>query len=111
MFFPLFFPTFLFLFFFLMIRRPPRSTLFLYTTLFRSLHEHVRLRRLDDGRRLVGHRRVRLARDRDRPRHRVHDLGAQDRKSTRLNSSHVRISYAVFCLKKKKKEKKKYHTL
>src|SRR2546430_13158186 len=83
-------------FFFLMIRRPPRSTLFPYTTLFRSA-----------GRRA------------DHPRHRVlfhvlrhvephqgllvveQELG--DRKSTRLNSSHSQISYAVFCLKKKKK--------
>src|SRR5436309_7378326 len=75
------------LFFFLMIRRPPRSTLFPYTTLFRSgegAAEHL------DGRR----QRV------------VHRLVAQlrlDRKSTRLNSSHVKISYAVFCLKKKKR--------
>src|SRR5882757_10389973 len=76
-------------FFFLMIRRPPRSTLFPYTTLFRS--RRPRLRR-------VGHLRpaqTRLAAGRRR-----------DRKSTRLNSSHANISYAVFCLKKKKK---KYH--
>src|SRR3989442_7804987 len=65
-----------------MIRRPPRSTLFPYTTLFRS---HRRLRRAVDGQ-LVGW---------GRPRNRG------DRKSTRLNSSHVRISYAVFCLKRK----------
>src|SRR3712207_8864112 len=101
-----------------MIRRPPRSTLFPYTTLFRSVHrdhplpllkgqvehaddlpdaggvdQHVqaaerRLRRLDEacGRSRVGD---------------VH----LDRKSTRLNSSHANISYAVFCLKKKKKNK------
>src|SRR5215216_1728073 len=70
-------------FFFLMIRRPPRSTLFPYTTLFRS-----RAPRCAPGHRPrhVGHRRP----DRDR-----------DRKSTRLNSSHQIISYAVFCLKKK----------
>src|SRR5215510_15902194 len=67
-------------FFFLMIRRPPRSTLFPYTTLFRSED-----RLLD---RPPGERRH----ARDDP---------QDRKSTRLNSSHVAISYAVFCLKKK----------
>src|SRR2546427_9420793 len=84
---------FVVLFFFLMIRRPPRSTLFPYTTLFRSLlreaqadaeHDHdghdgggadVTRREGDDG---------------------------EDRKSTRLNSSHSQISYAVFCLKKKK---------
>src|SRR3989442_9707187 len=81
-----------------MIRRPPRSTLFPYTTLFRSLRlwldqearkqqaallqrgHHVEGRVREDERRQVG-----------------------DRKSTRLNSSHVRISYAVFCLKKKKR--------
>src|SRR2546430_13269886 len=74
-----------------MIRRPPRSTLFPYTTLFRSL-----------ARRRVGHRGQRLDVELDgvgavlRLRGR---LG--DRKSTRLNSSHSQISYAVFCLKKK----------
>src|SRR2546427_8308969 len=81
-------------FFFLMIRRPPRSTLFPYTTLFRSLlgveqqvEEHLlELLRVavDDGQR-VGE----VA------------LHHEDRKSTRLNSSHSQISYAVFCLKKK----------
>src|SRR6266567_7258962 len=71
-----------FLFFFLMIRRPPRSTLFPYTTLFRS----------------PASRRW----DRWRPWSRG---PAGDRKSTRLNSSHSQISYAVFCLKKKKKTK------
>src|SRR3989337_2233182 len=68
------------LFFFLMIRRPPRSTLFPYTTLFRSHH------RGDDLHPLLHYDRWR---------------DAQDRKSTRLNSSHGSISYAVFCLKKK----------
>src|SRR5688572_33212051 len=84
------------LFFFLMIRRPPRSTLFPYTTLFRSgagrvrreaqapVHRQLRGRDGDDG-----------------------GSGRADRKSTRLNSSHSQISYAVFCLKKKKKKKKK----
>src|SRR5438034_5404360 len=77
-------------FFFLMIRRPPRSTLFPYTTLFRSQHVQpaVQPRRLRPNRCL----------DAGRPRHLV-----GDRKSTRLNSSHTVISYAVFCLKKKKK--------
>src|SRR5436190_19514117 len=78
--------------FFLMIRRPPRSTLFPYTTLFRSAGP-------------IGVRsRAREARGVDvRPDGR-HILGDQkDRKSTRLNSSHTVISYAVFCLKKKKK--------
>src|SRR5438067_6013588 len=70
-----------------MIRRPPRSTLFPYTTLFRSS------RHLPNGRRAAS-RDERAALD-DVPE----DL---DRKSTRLNSSHVSISYAVFCLKKKK---------
>src|SRR2546422_5633329 len=79
----------MFVCFFLMIRRPPRSTLFPYTTLFRSRR----------GSR-VGHGVVVRARA---PLARVHAVrGAdQDRKSTRLNSSHGYISYAVFCLKKK----------
>src|SRR5256885_7338219 len=76
-----------------MIRRPPRSTLFPYTTLFRSrrnVHDAViHLPRVRDGVHEV-----------DR-RHRD-DLRIGDRKSTRLNSSHLVISYAVFCLKKKK---------
>src|SRR3989442_8655112 len=80
-----------------MIRRPPRSTLFPYTTLFRSPGEIERRRR----------ERGRSLRDESS---RGSPLGTElearfgkDRKSTRLNSSHVRISYAVFCLKKKKK--------
>src|SRR2546426_11768084 len=76
-------------FFFLMIRRPPRSTLFPYTTLFRSrgrVHSELR-----DG--VFGDLVL------------EHGRGARpDRKSTRLNSSHLVISYAVFCLKKKKKK-------
>src|SRR2546430_12862979 len=80
------------LYFFLMIRRPPRSTLFPYTTLFRSLHEVVALHPVL-VRRAVGEVRERRLALRRR----------QDRKSTRLNSSHSQISYAVFCLKKKKK--------
>src|SRR5256885_10017020 len=91
----------MFVFFFLMIRRPPRSTLFPYTTLFRSRAHERRERR-------TGSYRAALATDahpRLRCGHR-RDLGApapehQDRKSTRLNSSHLVISYAVFCLKKK----------
>src|SRR3712207_7642022 len=83
-----------FLFFFLMIRRPPRSTLFPYTTLFRS---HRCLHLLASGwiwgTFIEGHDNVA-----SEPR-----LNLQDRKSTRLNSSHANISYAVFCLKKKKK--------
>src|SRR3712207_8424840 len=84
-----------------MIRRPPRSTLFPYTTLFRSAHRRA-LRLL--GRQVrrgahdrAGLRHVRRARAGDAE---VGDL--RDRKSTRLNSSHANISYAVFCLKKKK---------
>src|SRR6266498_5554446 len=79
---------FLTFFFFLMMRRPPRSTLFPYTTLFRS-----RSRR---GGRTRSQRRLRR-----RPLRRPRRQAPRDRKSTRLNSSHVRISYAVFCLKKK----------
>src|SRR6266436_9519977 len=77
---------FFFFFFFLMIRRPPRSTLFPYTTLFRS--------RRDSGW--------------TTPCRRCRTCRSADRKSTRLNSSHGYISYAVFCLKKKKNKKKNY---
>src|SRR2546426_7996500 len=86
-------------FFFLMIRRPPRSTLFPYTTLFRSPPRQAqRLERPGDGR---ARQRGRAHRDRRRDQGRHHHRGG-DRKSTRLNSSHLVISYAVFCLKKKK---------
>src|SRR2546429_5175135 len=84
-------------FFFLMIRRPPRSTLFPYTTLFRSLQNHspkqpehgpcAGLRQAVDGVSFEWHR--------------AEVISVRDRKSTRLNSSHGYISYAVFCLKKK----------
>src|SRR3712207_7348847 len=95
-------------FFFLMIRRPPRSTLFPYTTLFRSV--------------LAGHRRAVLSKPKEvdvydakgvvveivervtGQKARVVPQPAEDRKSTRLNSSHANISYAVFCLKKKKSQ-------
>src|SRR5216683_6867855 len=81
-----------YIFFFLMIRRPPRSTLFPYTTLFRPRRPA---------------RRTRTDRARARPRPgRTRALAWRDRKSTRLNSSHDQISYAVFCLKKKKKKDK-----
>src|SRR5256885_10066454 len=80
-----------FFFFFLMIRRPPRSTLFPYTTLFRSalgVYPDVSLKDARDKR--------------DEARKLLANGTDPDRKSTRLNSSHLVISYAVFCLKKKK---------
>src|SRR5256885_8284687 len=77
----------IFFFFFLMIRRPPRSTLFPYTTLFRSSPAGC-------GADVVPQFEVHVGPD---------ELARGDRKSTRLNSSHLVISYAVFCLKKKKK--------
>src|SRR3712207_8228852 len=96
------------LFFFLMIRRPPRSTLFPYTTLFRSRQLHRALL-APPGRghpdpvaphpEVEGGPRLPPARVRRRRLHLVRS--ALDRKSTRLNSSHANISYAVFCLKKK----------
>src|SRR2546430_13265037 len=93
-------------FFFLMIRRPPRSTLFPYTTLFRSNNECAQgatatgVTGCPDLDRLIGSK-IALANVEQRfPLTRNVML---DRKSTRLNSSHSQISYAVFCLKKKKK--------
>src|SRR2546430_8162664 len=80
-----------FFFFFLMIRRPPRSTLFPYTTLFRSPRPYSSWKR---WRRLC--QCLSLSH--------WHSEPLPDRKSTRLNSSHSQISYAVFCLKKKKKK-------
>src|SRR5437867_9044214 len=93
-----------------MLRPPPTSTLFPYTTLFRSRVEHA----VERAENVVGHRaggqreddRV-MAHDAQPLGDLLHDLGRclarhQDRKSTRLNSSHRTISYAVFCLKKKK---------
>src|SRR5437588_5145540 len=90
-----------FLFFFLMIRRPPRSTLFPYTTLFRS---EERLRNFwDQWKKILDKNRV----DRIEVNSAEPYIAILDRKSTRLNSSHTVISYAVFCLKKKKKEMNK----
>src|SRR2546426_7727212 len=89
-----------------MIRRPPRSTLFPYTTLFRSPGAHATLRALS-GREHVHRDSLREPRLRSTPDHveLSPDRGCrEDRKSTRLNSSHLVISYAVFCLKKKKKK-------
>src|SRR5690349_22533743 len=94
-----------------MILRPPRPTLFPYTTLFRSRRRGVRRAVAAPGDRGAGlprHRRAR--RPPDRRAARRERAGARrarrrgDRKSTRLNSSHVEISYAVFCLKKKKRK-------
>src|SRR2546428_4695823 len=98
----------LFVFFFLMIRRPPRSTLFPYTTLFRSgfsleralcRRHHFHARPLGYDWLGIGYlvRFFEVKID--------HVLCLTDRKSTRLNSSHDQISYAVFCLKKKKTDK------
>src|SRR2546427_3409537 len=88
-----------------MIRRPPRSTLFPYTTLFRSLHLVAGAIQLDPvtGRigGTAGQGQQRKHQQRTQQRHRQ-DPSKGDRKSTRLNSSHSQISYAVFCLKKKK---------
>src|SRR5256885_12649583 len=88
-----------------MIRRPPRSTLFPYTTLFRSDRVRFHVATHQDPEQDVAH----LGRVRRHFRHDLEGLGArgrkvrclEDRKSTRLNSSHLVISYAVFCLKKK----------
>src|SRR5947207_11908920 len=94
-----------------MIRPPPRSTLFPYTTLFRSAGRQARRPDARAGRRQGGRRRARTIAPRNGA-HRKHSArksqsdrrGARlsDRKSTRLNSSHTVISYAVFCLKKNK---------
>src|SRR3712207_8240979 len=97
-----------------MIRRPPRSTLFPYTTLFRSVHRERPRPGLQmvgeafDGADVYGDRRRRLVLGRERTLEALSKSsdvacgGFRDRKSTRLNSSHANISYAVFCLKKKK---------
>src|SRR3712207_7014701 len=94
------------MFFFLMIRRPPRSTLFPYTTLFRSGDLNAARPRVYNGTgeqpRKERRRELRLHQTRNLPPQRARDA-RRDRKSTRLNSSHANISYAVFCLKKKKK--------
>src|SRR5437868_9621308 len=90
-------PRLFFFFFFLMIRPPPRSTLFPYTTLFRSLCDGALPHDPPAGGLA---RRTAACALRGYPK-----CARRDRKSTRLNSSHVSISYAVFCLKKKKKKK------
>src|SRR5688572_31657796 len=85
-----------------MLRRPPRSTLFPYTTLFRSVKTSKQMRMMIVGIQIflgiVGALTLVIG-----------GVGVADRKSTRLNSSHSQISYAVFCLKKKKKKHQKYH--
>src|SRR5256885_8357506 len=102
-----------------MIRRPPRSTLFPYTTLFRSLlaevaHEHRRRVQVVHG---DVEKPLQLVGMEIHPQYAVRPgVGDQvrhelDRKSTRLNSSHLVISYAVFCLKKKKKRRRARPTL
>src|SRR2546421_5229004 len=85
-----------------MIRRPPRSTLFPYTTLFRSERVLPAVIQLD-WERLARRSGEAQAREVPGRRRRVTHHLVEDRKSTRLNSSHDQISYAVFCLKKKKK--------
>src|SRR5437764_6378927 len=96
-----------------MIRRPPRSTLFPYTTLFRSLralgrargqHLPIVLHQVIAGQERHRYREYLLERERRSDEGDVQRKPDQDRKSTRLNSSHRCISYAVFCLKKKKKK-------
>src|SRR2546426_5978356 len=83
-----------------MIRRPPRSTLFPYTTLFRSG---------SSGKKLLGHEKVENASShRENRANQTLQQDPRDRKSTRLNSSHLVISYAVFCLKKKKRARSPY---
>src|SRR2546427_8106410 len=90
-----------------MIRRPPRSTLFPYTTLFRSLR--------DPNGKVIGAIGIlrdmreyeQVVRDLEKSKNELRELRNVDRKSTRLNSSHSQISYAVFCLKKKKKKQHK----
>src|SRR3989442_11554637 len=101
----------LFVFFFLMIRRPPRSTLFPYTTLFRSqraakLYCAATGLRENIGTPIAPNEQTGHEQRLEAARAALGAIGvpifSRDRKSTRLNSSHVRISYAVFCLKKKK---------
>src|SRR3712207_8291756 len=87
-----------------MIRRPPRSTLFPYTTLFRSRLDD-RIPRVEDAGDREPHQAFERAPVDSRP-----FIEHLDRKSTRLNSSHANISYAVFCLKKKKKRKRSMST-
>src|SRR3712207_7712657 len=101
-------------FFFLMIRRPPRSTLFPYTTLFRSF---LRFDEFRCGTKLLEQQYPGLIQIKNlgtsKAGHPIFDIEmtdeSVDRKSTRLNSSHANISYAVFCLKKKKNNRPTFH--
>src|SRR3989475_8315283 len=98
-----------------MIRRPPRSTLFPYTTLFRSYVSDVkaevnRSMELDELRKMKDTVEG-AARDVEQSIHTSAANFEKDRKSTRLNSSHSQISYAVFCLKKKKKKHTRYRAI
>src|SRR5439155_22642492 len=91
--------------FFLMIRRPPRSTLFPYTTLFRSSRAPAQvIARIDSVLMSIGTAATEMQTQRASTLVLQDGVAREDRKSTRLNSSHVAISYAVFCLKKKKKK-------
>src|SRR5438445_9905055 len=93
-----------------MLRPPPRSTLFPYTTLFRSVAPaDVGLVGLVDGGLLLAFLQLHLVEA--RAQHVPGLRAVSDRKSTRLNSSHANISYAVFCLKKKKKKKKQKYLI
>src|SRR5437879_8087276 len=97
-----------------MIRRPPRSTLFPYTTLFRSVAALANTQfrvRLENGHEIIAHIAGKIRKNfirilpGDTVTVAISPYDLKDRKSTRLNSSHRCISYAVFCLKKKKKKK------
>src|SRR3712207_7816300 len=92
-----------------MIRRPPRSTLFPYTTLFRSEEDSVDLRLVAFN--LIARDATLVTLLADYARYLEADGAPGDRKSTRLNSSHANISYAVFCLKKKKHNGVEYKNL
>src|SRR5438874_2876307 len=89
-----------------MIRRPPRSTLFPYTTLFRSQVTNISIEdlRTPPYKATVDFEKIYYAADHTEMRREKYVAHVLDRKSTRLNSSHVEISYAVFCLKKKKQK-------
>src|SRR5256885_7040724 len=101
-----------------MIRRPPRSTLFPYTTLFRSSDEPYEMSTTEQcATPMTGNIEILIEvaatrQSADVESHaNLDSLDVEDRKSTRLNSSHLVISYAVFCLKKKKKQKHQYAIL